>query len=44
MHKKIPFVTDDAMLLCKSTNIDVILEMTGHVGFGASVALEVFSK
>lgn len=33
-------VTDDFKLLCNSKNIDVILEMTGHVEFGANVAME----
>lgn len=33
-------ITEDAMLLCNSSEIDVILEMTGNVEFGAKVALE----
>ena len=32
-------VTSDPMLLCKSSQIDVILEMTGNVEFGAQIAM-----
>ncbi len=32
-------VTDDAMLLCNSPSIDVVLEVTGTIDFGAQVAL-----
>ena len=38
------FITQDALLLCKSPNIDVILEMTGHVEFGANVAMEAIKN
>ena len=37
-----PVVTDDAMLLARSEQIDVIVDMTGSVEFGAHVALEAF--
>lgn len=37
-------VTADPMILCQSKNIDVILEMTGNVEFGAAVALETFKN
>ncbi len=37
-------VTSDAMLLCKSSKIDVILEMTGSVEFGARVAMEAIKN
>lgn len=37
-------ITNDPMLLCQSKNIDVILEMTGSVEFGAAVALETFKN
>lgn len=37
-------VTSDPMMLCQSKNIDVILEMTGNVEFGATVALEAFKN
>ena len=40
IHQNKPFVTDNAMLLCRAENIDVILEMTGHVEFGATAAME----
>ncbi len=39
-----PFVTENAMLLCRSKNIDVILEMTGHVEYGANVAMEAIKN
>jgi len=35
-----PVITDDPMLLCRAENIDVIVEVTGTIEFGASVALE----
>jgi len=38
------FITRDAFLLCQSPNIDVILEMTGHVEFGANVAIEAIKN
>lgn len=38
------FVTENALLLCRSKNIDVILEMTGHVEFGANVAMEAIKN
>lgn len=40
IQRNIPFITENALLLCRSENIDVILEMTGHVEFGATVAME----
>lgn len=33
-------ITEDPMLLCQASNIDVIIEVTGAVEFGAHVALE----
>lgn len=39
-----PFVTDDAITLCKARNIDVVLEMTGDVEFGAKVAIETIKN
>jgi predicted homoserine dehydrogenase-like protein len=36
-------VTEDAMLLCRSEQIDVIVDVTGSVEFGANVALEAFA-
>jgi predicted homoserine dehydrogenase-like protein len=38
----IPVVTEDAMLLAKSSLVDVIVDATGSVEFGARVALEAF--
>ena len=35
-------VTEDPILLCRASNLDVILEITGAVDFGASVALAAF--
>jgi predicted homoserine dehydrogenase-like protein len=37
-----PAVTEDAMLLARSEQIDVIVETTGSVEFGARVILEAF--
>lgn len=37
-------VTTDPMLLCRSANIDVILEMTGNVEYGAQVAMEAIKN
>lgn len=38
-----PAVTDDAMLLCRSDLIDVIVEVTGAVEFGCHVVLEALA-
>jgi predicted homoserine dehydrogenase-like protein len=38
-----PAVTDDAMLLCRAEGVDVIVEITGAVEFGAAVALEAIA-
>ena len=38
-----PVVTDDEMALCRSPHIDVILDVTGAVEFGARVTLEAFA-
>jgi predicted homoserine dehydrogenase-like protein len=35
-------VTEDASLLCRSEQIDAIMDVTGSVEFGAKVALEAF--
>jgi predicted homoserine dehydrogenase-like protein len=35
-------VTDDPLLLCRSAQIDVVLDVTGSVELGATVALEAF--
>jgi predicted homoserine dehydrogenase-like protein len=36
-------VTDNAILLARSTGVDVLVDVTGSVEFGARVALEAFS-
>ena len=36
-------VTDNAMLLCQAEGVDVIIEATGEVEFGAQVALEAIA-
>jgi predicted homoserine dehydrogenase-like protein len=36
-------VTEDHALLCGSEHIDVILELTGHVAFGAQAALDAIA-
>ncbi len=35
-----PAITDDAMLLCQADGIDVVIESTGEIEFGAHVATE----
>lgn len=37
-------VTDDAMLLCRASNIDVIIEATGTVEFGVGVVLKAIEN
>jgi predicted homoserine dehydrogenase-like protein len=37
-----PVVTDDAFLLCRSEQIDALVDVTGSVEFGARVVLEAF--
>ena len=37
-----PVVTEDAMLIARSEHVDVIVDTTGSVEFGAQVALEAF--
>jgi predicted homoserine dehydrogenase-like protein len=37
-----PVVTEDAFLLARSENIDVLVDVTGSVEFGARVVLEAF--
>lgn len=38
----IPVVTEDAFLLTRSEHIDVLIDVTGSVDFGARVALDAF--
>ncbi len=35
-----PVITSDHNLLCEAGNLDVIVDLTGHVGFGAELALK----
>jgi predicted homoserine dehydrogenase-like protein len=42
INANIPVVTEDAFLLARSDVIDVIVDITGSVEFGARVALEAF--
>jgi len=42
VHAGRPVVTEDAFLLSGSENIDVIVDVTGSVEFGARVALDAF--
>src|SRR5262249_40689267 len=37
-----PAATDDALLLCRSGHVDVVVEATGSVEFGAHIVLEAF--
>ena len=37
-----PMVTEDAMLLARSEHVDVLVDVTGSVEFGARVVLEAF--
>lgn len=38
-----PIVTDDAFLLARSENVDVLVDTTGSVEFGARVVMEAFA-
>ena len=44
VHSGTPVVTDDSTLLCKAGNIDVIIDATGAVEFGAELALKAFDS
>jgi predicted homoserine dehydrogenase-like protein len=37
-----PAATEDALLLCRSDHVDVVVDATGSVEFGAHVAMEAF--
>ena len=37
-----PAATEDALLLCRSEHVDVVVEATGSVEFGAHVVMEAF--
>lgn len=40
--KNRPAVTNDYNLLCEAGNVDVIIDLTGHVEFGAELAIKSF--
>jgi predicted homoserine dehydrogenase-like protein len=42
IRANLPTITDDAFLLARSEVIDVIVDITGSVEFGAHIALEAF--
>lgn len=37
-------ITDDPMLLCRSTELDVIIDATGEIEFGAKITLEAIQN
>lgn len=39
-----PAVTEDASLLCKAENIDILLEVTGTIEFGAQIVMEAINN
>ena len=41
--KGIPVVTDDALMLCEADGIDVLIEVTGAIEFGAQFALKAIA-
>jgi predicted homoserine dehydrogenase-like protein len=40
----LPVVAEDPMLICRSPHIDVIVDVTGSVEFGANVFMEAFAN
>ena len=43
INRKQPVVTEDAFLLARSEHVDVLVETTGSVEFGARIILEAFT-
>jgi len=43
IEKRTPAVTDNASLLCEASGIEVIIEATGELEFGANVCLNAFA-
>ena len=39
-----PVITSDYNLLCEADNLDVIVDLTGHVEFGAELAMKSFAR
>ena len=44
IEKGTPAITDDARLLCRAGNIDVLVETTGAIEFGAQITLEAIAN
>ena len=42
VRRGVPVVADDPFLICRSSEIDVVVDVTGSVEFGAHVILEAF--
>src|SRR6266568_3638600 len=42
IRRGVPAVADDPFMICRSTEIDVLVDVTGSVEFGAQVILEAF--
>lgn len=42
IHKGVPAVTSDPMLLCRADGLDIIIDVTGHVELGAQCCMEAF--
>jgi predicted homoserine dehydrogenase-like protein len=43
LRRELPAVAEDPFLICRSSEIDVVVDVTGSVEFGAQVALEAFA-
>lgn len=43
IHEGNTVIVEDAMMLCRSQSIDVVVEVTGTIEFGAKVALEAIN-
>ncbi|MEY2439044.1 MAG: hypothetical protein QOI34_429 [Verrucomicrobiota bacterium] len=44
VRQGIPVVTGDALLLCDAEDIDIVIELTGAIEFGAQLALKAFAS
>lgn len=42
IHERIPAVTSDPTLLCRAEGLDVLIDVTGNVEFGAHCCVEAF--
>jgi predicted homoserine dehydrogenase-like protein len=43
LAKETPVITDDALMLCEADGIDVLIEVTGAIEFGARFAMKAIS-